>query len=87
MVLAIEDFCGEEQSLADNFLQKQQKQQKTGTFVSVERTGDPARAGQAARVGKPTPRLSDMANVPKRSGWVILILWRNVRDDRLRRRC
>jgi len=30
MVLAIEDFCGEEQSLADNFLQKRQKQQKTG---------------------------------------------------------
>ena len=84
MVLAIEDFCGEEQSLADNFLQKQQK---TGTFVSVERTGDPARAGQAARVGTPPPRLPDMANVPNRSGWVILILWRNVRDDRLRRRC
>ena len=58
IMLAIEDSRGEEQSPADNFLQKQQKQQKNRDLrvASKNRRSD-AGAGQSARRGKPTPRL------------------------------
>jgi hypothetical protein len=54
---AVEDSCGEEQPLADNLLQKQQKQQKNsaGTFVSQASAGEPAQGlGSRACVGNPT---------------------------------
>jgi len=56
MMLAIVSSRGEEHSLADNFLQKQQKQQKARDFVSQARAGATDAAAGRRRVAAGQPR-------------------------------